>query len=383
MNYEQKYFDEIFENMLNNSLEKGLISHAEDFKSFIANQDDISNYYVMDKSVIADMFATAYEDMTLGFNKINIQIAEEEDLDNIGDILGIPRPPATSASALVTFVLKNNETEEHDITIPSGIIISTDSGIEYYTVDDLYFPTGETTATVQSYSVEAGTEYKVIENTLTNITSETEYVMECYNENPSSGGTDEYSDEEYRTLLLTWREVYLKGSTEAYEEFFANFEGIDGYHLVPNWDGTGTMKIIVDPGTPEILNATYETIQNSVTQATEDIVMFAPIEKYINIYAVVNVDIDQINPYSDVEKSEIQSRIITAIKTFIDGGYRLNESYYSGLNIGEDFIPHKLAVFLDEEIPELKNINFNYPETHIEITDEEQGKSNEITIEMV
>ena len=143
------------------------------------------------------------------------------------------------------------------------------------------------------------------------------------------------------------------------------------------------MKIIVDPGTPEILNANYETIQNSVTQATEDIVMFAPIEKYINIYAVVNVDIDQINPYSDVEKSEIQSRIITAIKTFIDGGYRLNESYYSGLNIGEDFIPHKLAVFLDEEIPELKNINFNYPETHIEITDEEQGKSNEITIEMV
>ena len=103
----------------------------------------------------------------------------------------------------------------------------------------------------------------------------------------------------------------------------------------------------------------------------------------IDIYATVNVDIDQLNPYSDVEKEDIKARIISAIKIFIDGGYTNDNSYYPGLLLGEDFIPHKLAVFLDDEIPELKNINFNYPEDYIQILDEEIGTSNTITIEMI
>ena len=77
------------------------------------------------------------------------------------------------------------------------------------------------------------------------------------------------------------------------------------------------------------------------------------------------------------------TKVITAIKVFIDGGYRADGSWYEGLYLGEDFIPHKLAVFLDEEIPELKNITFNYPEDYIPIADEEIGVSNEITIEMI
>ena len=72
-----------------------------------------------------------------------------------------------------------------------------------------------------------------------------------------------------------------------------------------------------------------------------------------------------------------------SIGVFIDGGYRNDETWTNGLNIGEDFIPHKLAVFLDEEIPELKSIQFKYPEDYIEILDDEIGISNTITIEMV
>ena len=175
----------------------------------------------------------------------------------------------------------------------------------------------------------------------------------------------------------------IKGSNEAFEEYLANFEGIEGYKLVPNWNGTGTVKVILNPGTPDILNRAYNDLQNKVTQIDEDINMFAPTEKTIDIFAIVNVNIDQINPYSDLEKENIRSRIITAIRVFIDGGYRVDNNWYSGLNIGEDFIPHKLAVFLDNEIPELKNIDFNYPENFIEILDDEIGVSNNITIEMV
>ena len=42
-----------------------------------------------------------------------------------------------------------------------------------------------------------------------------------------------------------------------------------------------------------------------------------------------------------------------------------------------------MAVFLDDEIPELKSINFTYPTTVQTIKDDEIGKCNDILIEMV
>ena len=63
-NYSPKNFEEIFRNVLDDMLERGMISHAEDFDSIIANQEDISNYYVMDKAAISLMFERAYEDAT-------------------------------------------------------------------------------------------------------------------------------------------------------------------------------------------------------------------------------------------------------------------------------------------------------------------------------
>ena len=224
---------------------------------------------------------------------------------------------------------------------------------------------------------------KVIENSLTKIVSSLGYNFTVNNESPSSGGSEEYNDDEYRYLLMNWTKIKLKGSLEAFEYYFASFDGIDSYKLVPNWDGTGTIKCVLDPGTDyQLLNA-YTDLQDNITQATEDIFMSAPVTKLIDIYATVNVDIDQINPYSDIEKKDIQARIISAIKVFIDGGYASDGSWYPGLLLGEDFIPHKLGVFLDDEIPELKNITFHTPEDYVSILDEEIGVSNTINIEMI
>ena len=381
MNYEEKAYEEIFEEMLNDSLEKGLISHAEDFASFIANQDDISNYYVMDKSVIAQMFAKVYTYISATYESAKIEYAEGNDLDDIGKIVGIPRPGATYAEAEVTFYI--SEAIEEDINVSAGVIISTEDNIEYRTLENIFIAAGKTETTVQTIAVESGVGSKVIENSLTRIVDDLEIQIGCNNSKPSSGGTEEYTDDEYRYLLLNWTKIYIKGSDEAYENYFANFDGIDSYKIVPNWDGTGTVKVVLDPGTPYQLNGAYEDLQNTITQATEDIVMFSPTSKFIDIYAIVNVDIDQLNPYSSVEKDAIKARIITAIKCFIDGGYREDGSWYPGLVLGEDFIPHKLAVFLDDEISELKNISFNYPEDYISILDEEIGVSNTITIEML
>ena len=381
MNYSQKYFEEIFESMLTDSLEKGLISHANEFPSYIANQEDISNYYVMDKAVIAQMFQTVYEDMTRIYESAKIEYAEGSDLDEIGAIVGISRPAATHAETLIKFTL--SEIASEDIDLPEGIVISTDSVIEYETVERLFISAGNNESTITARAVEAGLSGKVLENSLTKLVSSLGYNFTVINESPSTGGTEEYRDDEYRYLLMNWSKIRLKGSLEAFEYYFASFDGIDSYKLVPNWDGAGTIKCVLDPGTDyQLLNA-YEDLQETITQATEDIFMSAPVTKLIDIYATVNVDIDQINPYSDIEKTDIQARIISAIKVFIDGGYVNEGSWYPGLLLGEDFIPHKLAVFLDDEIPELKNITFHTPEDYVSILDEEIGVSNTINIEMI
>ena len=326
--------------------------------------------------------ARVYEALTATYESAKVEYAEGEDLDHIGDARGIPRPKAQAASCLVTFTL--TEPLEEDITIDEGLIISTeDEETEYITVEALYLAAGELEKTVQCMSVETGLDVKVMENTLIHIVSEIDYDLTCNNLNPSSGGREEYTDDEYRYLLMNWIKVHLKGSEEAYLNYFANLDGIDDYKLVPNWDGSGTMKIILDPGTPTLLNKVYSEVKGSVCQADEIITMSAPSEKSIDIYAEVNVDIDQINPYNEVEKTDIQSRIIQAITIFIEGGYMNDGEYYPGLNLGEDFIPHKLAVFLDDEIPELKNISFSEPSGYIEILDDEIGIAGNLTIRMV
>lgn len=382
MNYKEKQYEEIFEAMLEDSLEKGLISHADEFKSFINNKQDISNYYVMDKSVIAEMFAKLYKSLTSIYESQKVEYAEGEDLDNFGDIVGIPRPPATYAEVTCNFTLKY--ALGNDVTIPVGVIVSTNSGVQYRTISTGFIKAGDIETTVNARAVESGVDSKIIENTIKKIETKLPYELTVDNPQSSSGGTNQYTDDEYRYLLMNWTKILIKGSLEAYENYFANFDGIDSYKLVPNWNGTGTIKCILDPGTPEQLNRAYDDLQSEVVQATEDITMFAPTNKYINIYATVNVDIDQINPYSSKEKEDIKARIITAIKTFIDGGYKTNGDYYPGLLLGEDFIPHKLAVFLDHEINELKNIEFSYPEDYVPILDEEIGVTgDEINIEMV
>lgn len=381
MNYTEKTYEEIFEAMLQDSLEKGLISHAEEFESYIKNKQDISNYYVMDKSVIAEMFTKVYSDITKVYEAGKVEYASGSDLDDIGSIIGITRPPATYAECQVTFRLL--ETVETDVNIPAGVIVSTRTGIQYRTLEPIFIALGETETTIPTIAVQAGVKSKVVENTLIDIVSGLNVDLSCNNYTASSGGNEAYTDDEYRYFLMNWTRIQLKGSLEAYEYYFANFNGIDGYKIVPNWNGTGTVKVILDPGTPSQLNKAYEDLQKEVVQITEDITMFPPTPRKIDIFATVDVDIDQINPYSAVEKEDIKARVISAIKVFIDGGYRRNKSYYPGLLLGEDFIPHKLAVFLDDEIPELKNITFSYPEDYIQITDEEIGVSNTITIEMI
>ena len=384
MSYTQKHYKEIFLKDLEESQEAGLISHREEFIDYIKSRKDISNFHVMNLSIEAQRFDYTYDDITEVYKSNKVGLALGNDLDDLGDIINCPRPQATSAGVEVTFTLNNPSSE--DINIPSGIILSGKAGINYITAEEIYFPAHSKITTAYAYSAIPGVNGKIIEEDLNTIVSK---ISEYYtgsigvtNLNASSGGYEAYNDEEYRALLKEWIKSNQKGNKSAFEKFFANLDGIDGYKLVPNWDMTGTVKIIVDPGDVYVLRTIYTRLQEEVTQMTEDIYLTAPEKVEIDVYAKVNIDLDTLTPYDATFKNDIKSKIKSAIKIFINGGYRADNTYYKGLAIGEDFIPHKLQVFLDQEIKELKSINFSYPNGPIVVGDEEQCVSHEITIIM-
>jgi len=384
MTYTQKYYEEIFLTNLENAFDCGLISHDEEFTTYIKSRQDIANFYVMNLSVISDGIDDVYYDVTDVYNSNKITLALGEDLDrSIGDNIGCLRPEATHASVLVEFTTDNYDVVK---TIPAGILVSTSDGITYSTIEDVDLPPNTTSIQVQANAVESGMSSRVLADSLTQLVSDTSEegigvnIKSVTNPFSSSGGVNAFNDEEYRELLLNHRKENIKGTWESFEKFFDEYDGLNSYKLIPNWNGSGTLKVVLDPGTPYQLNDVYNKIVSGVTQIDDDIAMFSYEPVPINIYATCNVDIDLINPYSSVEKETIKSRIVDAIKLYIDG----NVTRYTGLKIGEDFIPYQLGVFLKEEklVPELKNITFEYPTAPITILDEQKGVANDIVIEM-
>lgn len=384
MSYTQKHYREIFLKDLEESLEAGLISHEEEFEDYIKNRKDISNFHVMNLSIEAQRIDYTYDDMTQVYNSNKVNLADNSDLDEIGDIVNCPRPQATRAGVLVTFYLPNDTSS--DITIPAGVELIGKSGVVYITDEELYFKEGSNISTAYAYAKNPGVTGKIIENELTTITTNlSQYYtgnITCSNLTSSSGGYEAYTDDEYRLLIKKWIDSNQKGNYWSFVKFFNTVEGIDGYKIVPNWDGSGTVKIIVDPGDVYTLRTIYDLLNDNVTQIDDVIYLTAPEKVYIDVYASVNIDLDVLTPFDIQYKEDVQYKLVKAVRLFIEGGYRNSGVYYPGLSIGEDFIPHKLQVFLDEEIPELKSIEFNYPSKPVVVNDEEQCFAREISIIM-
>ena len=277
-NYVQRYYEDIFLDNLENAHDNSLISHDDEFLDYVKSKQDISNFYVMNLSVISDGIDDVYYDMTDVYYSNKVDYAIEDDLDSIGDTVGCLRPEATYASVLLTFT-----TDKYAIvkTIPEGLIVSNDEGVSYVTVDEVDLPPYTTEIEIQAFAVEPGMGSRVLAGTLTKIVSDTTEesiginIQSVTNKSNSSGGVNSYTDKDYRELILNHRKENIRGTVEAFEKFFADYDGLNSWNIIPNWNGTGTVKMVLDPGTPYQLNDVYTQIKQNVTQIDDDITMFS------------------------------------------------------------------------------------------------------------
>ena len=174
----------------------------------------------------------------------------------------------------------------------------------------------------------------------------------------SSGSREAYTDNEYRELLRNWTYAHIRGTKEAYEEFFANYDGLDDYRLVPRWDGPGTLKIIIDPFNDWLKTDLYNKLQEKTFLLIESVLITGAIRRPLDIDCVINVDIDNVVDYSAVDYTNLRSLVERALSVYVDGGYRRDGTYHKGLKIGQDFIPFKAGIFINEEIPQIMSIDW-------------------------
>lgn len=388
MNFKQKFYDEIFLKGLQNSFKQHLISRQDEFLNYIANREDIENFYVMLESIHADWLDDVYVEMKNVYDGDFINLATGKDLDKIGEKVGISRRGATRAYVDVVFT--TTKELDNDYTIPAGVLITSKAGVSYKTDTSGTILQGKTSVTVPAYATTTGVAGKVNKDTLTSIVTGSNNIsvsgVTVTNPSASSGGVDSETDEEYREYLKNWMKIHAKSDEWVYTYYINKYDGLDGYGLLPCWDGAGTVKVVVDRAdnsSADFLNILYNKIKKDVCLMDDDVIVVDATKRSIDVSIIVDVDIDQLNPFSRTEKDEIALRTESAVKLFIDGGFRTDGSYYKGLSIGEDFIPHKLAVFLDKEIKELKDIKFNYPLVYTALSNEEIASAGKVTVEVL
>lgn len=354
VNYKEKDYDQIFLEMMEDAYQYHLVSTDERFLDYIQNRQDIENNYCLFLSVYAFENNRIYEDMTKLYLSNDLEKAVGRDLDILGNKFGIPRPQARKSSVELTFYL--NQAKNYDFHIPQGTIVTTNGGTAYYTVEDAYIIRGQLQTNVTAYSSYSGYNTRVDRRTLVNCNLNG--ISSVTNIKGSNGGRGAYTDDEYRRLIRNWAYSHIKGTKEAYELFFAYYDGVDDYRLMPLWDGAGTLKIIVDPSNDWILNDIKNKLLQNVQLFDDDVRVVGATKREIDVHVNVNVDIDSVTYYGVEQRENIAERVANAIALYIDGGYRRNGMYHKGLGIGGDFIPFQAGMIIAQEVPEVKSVDF-------------------------
>lgn len=152
-------------------------------------------------------------------NQVLLRYARGQALDDLGDLLGVYRLPATSASCTMKFTLSAEQSTR--VTIPKGTRVTPDGKIYFATTSDLVIKAGTLSGEVEAKALTEGTSYNDYTiGSIRYIVDNVQFLGSVENTSKSEGGADAESDDAFRERIRLVPESYsTAGCSEGYEYF--------------------------------------------------------------------------------------------------------------------------------------------------------------------
>ena len=341
---------QVLRSMLQHASTNGLLSLDDTLIEEIVNGEHTGNQYVLDLDTHA--FTSASLESLAGeiYNDIDLDSAVGAGLDCLGKLVGVSR--RSGVPALVGITVGTPVALESAVGIPAGTALILDdlySRYEYVTSEEVTLAAGTTSVTGSAESVDHVYQTALPEGMVRGLTGYS--TLTCTNTESGSHGRDIETDEEYRERIREALKVKQRGTEENLKSYLDSYAGLDGYCLVPLYDGVGSLLIVCDCS-----ESLLDTIAADVHSNCLELTDLTPVCELPDSTTLASLTLTVTRSGGTLTDDELTQLIREQVRVFIDGGSRRNGVGYQGLSIGEDFVPSLLVRYLFDELPELVNI---------------------------
>lgn len=347
MKYNQETYEAIRKRILDNMTND--IDKREG--SFVSNMIspvgvEFAKYYIELDNILSIMF---------------LEDATNEYLDKKVYDFGIERKMGTVARGVIKI------TGENGVHIPQNSEVISQSGLSFFTVEDVWINEGEAIVEVEASDV--GTEYNIIQNSIDKFVININGVESVANEKEFKEGTNVETDEELRERFFeVIRRPATSGNIYHYEQWAKEIDGINQARVKPLWNGNGTVKVIVS---------------NDNSIVSEEII--SKCQEYINTVKPIGADVTVITPTSldiSVTANIYIENEYDAVKAKLDFEENLKK-YLSSCN--DTVVYTRVASCLGsvEGIKDYSELKLNGATSNISFDDEKLPKIKTITLSEV
>lgn len=155
--------------------------------------------------------------MDIAFKQNFLRYMYGASLKNWAANIGCFQTGEEAATCVLKFTLSAEQTD--DVTIPAGTRATAGDDIFFATDEDLTIAAGQTEGTVDATCTEVGTKgNSYVIGKINTIADPVAFVETVENTTATTGGHDEYTDDELREVVLNWPYTYsVAGPAGAYE----------------------------------------------------------------------------------------------------------------------------------------------------------------------
>ena len=339
------------------------------------------------EAIAVDMYVLMEEENQLtamGF----VHTAEGEFLDMHGanPFINLPREEGSESSGFVIF--STDEPVLSETIIPEGtIVINSETGLEYSTLNDAIISVNEDNVTVAVECLTTGADgncniggIDIISDSIADIPT-----LTVTNEDNITGGSDYEEDDEYRERLLSYIRKDDFGSLNYYNKLGTTIEGVHDITLIDDEEDGETVytKIVLVNGnikpTPEDVLADVLEVYTDINNIVIGHIFNVSKPNYVNVDLTLDLIVS-------VEISE--ELIKTLLSEIFDGGSSISAGFeFEGLFMGQDLTGEMLKsnlILLDGvETVEVYETGQSNELDIIEVEDSEVCKLGTVTINQI